>query len=359
MSRNLYKSFFPIPYFLAMPSFGVDISDESIKYVELINTQKGIKVGKFGEKIIPIGIIESGRIKEQKKLEEILISLRKEIGLKSARVSLPEEQVYLFKLRLEKAGLKSIREGIEFLIEEHVPIKIEDIIFDYEILSEDSQGIEVEVAAIPKEIIKIYLSVFENASIETPSFELEDQARARTIIKKGDFETYMIVDFGRKRTGISVVSNGTVMFASTLDVGGVLLTNLIQKNFNISFEEAEKMKRQYGLQRNAKNKEMFSILLNGVSILRDEIEKHFLYWHTHKNEEGKDRPLIKKIILCGGDSNLIGLSEYLAVTIKNKVEIANVWVNINETQESIPEINFEKSLSFAAALGLALGDFEN
>jgi hypothetical protein len=25
--------------------------------------------------------------------------------------------------------------------------------------------------------------------------------------------------------------------------------------------------------------------------------KHFLYWHTHKDEEGRDRPAIKKIIL--------------------------------------------------------------
>jgi cell division ATPase FtsA len=34
-----------------------------------------------------------------------------------------------------------------------------------------------------------------------------------------------------------------------------MLTNMIEKSFNISFEEAEKMKQEYGLQRNLENKE--------------------------------------------------------------------------------------------------------
>jgi len=35
------------------------------------------------------------------------------------------------------------------------------------------------------------------------------------------------------------------------------------------------MKKQYGLERNTANKEMFAVLLNSVSVLRDEIAKHF------------------------------------------------------------------------------------
>ena len=167
----------------------------------------------------------------------------------------------------------------------------------------------------------------------------------------------MIVDFGQKRTGIFVVSGGIVMFTSTIDIGGLILTNMIAKSFKITFEEAEKMKRKYGLERNTENRELFSVILNNISILRDETMKHFIYWHTHK-EGDKDHPQIKKIILCGGDSNLIGLAEYFSVSTKNTVEMANVWINITNTEKYVPEIEFEQSLSYAAALGLALGDFE-
>ena len=356
---KLFFRFFPPPNFLVASSFGLDISDESVKFVELIMTKDGIRLGRYGERAIPPGVIESGKIVDATRMEEVLSLLRKEEGVKSVRVSLPEEQVYLFRLRLEKAGLKNVREGIELALEEHVPIPAQDAIFDYDLVSEDEKSIEVQVATIPKNIIENYLLIFEKSKISVNSFELEAQAISRATIKKGDMETYMIVDFGKKRTGIFIVSQGIVMFASTLDLGGVMLTNMIKKNFDISFEEADKMKQKYGLQRNLKNKEIFAVLLNSASVLRDEIVKHFLYWHTHKDEENKNNPTIKKIIFCGGDSNLIGLSDYVSVSMKSTVEMANVWINVENVGNYIPEMNFRQSLAFATALGLALGDFND
>ncbi|MFA6520067.1 MAG: pilus assembly protein PilM [Candidatus Paceibacterota bacterium] len=350
---------FPPPKFFSAPSFGLDISDESLKFIELIATKNGIRVGRHGERVIPPGVIESGKIKNSKKMEEILTLLRKEEGVRSVRVSLPEEQVYLFQLRLEKAGLKNVREGIELALEEHVPIKAEDAIFDYDLVKEDAQSIEVQVATITKNIIENYLLIFKHSDLEVKSCELEAQATCRAVVQAGDKGTYMVVDFGKKRTGIFIVSGGIVMFTSTLDLGGIMLTQAIQKSFNISFEEADKMKHEYGLQRNSANQEIFSILLNSVSVLRDEISKHFLYWNTHKDEEGKNNPLIQKIIFCGGDSNLIGLADYISVSMKIPVEMANVWVNIVNTGSYIPDMSFRQALAFSTALGLALGDQAN
>ena len=357
--NKLFLKCFPTPNFLSARSFGLDISDESLKFVELATTRHNMKIKHWGERIIPAGVIESGKIQNPERMEEILSKLRKEEGVKSVRVSLPEEQVYLFQLRLEKEGLTSVKEGIELVLEEHVPIQAEDAIFDYDLVKEDAQSLEVQVATIPKNVIDNYLLIFEHSQIKVESFELEAQAISRSVIRKGDMDTYMIVDFGKKRTGIFIVSSGIVMFTSTLDVGGVSLTNVIQKSFNVNFEEAEKMKQKYGLERNTENKEIFAVLLNSVSILRDEIVKHFLYWHTHKDEEGKNNPPIKKIILCGGDSNLNGLADYISVSMKSTVQMANVWINIVDTETYVPEINFKQALSFTTALGLALGNFNN
>jgi type IV pilus assembly protein PilM len=363
MFRNSFDrfffKFFPVPKIISASSFGLDISDESLKFIELVMTKNGMRVGRYGEEIIAPGIIESGKIKDSKKMEEILLALRKKEGISSVRVSLPEEQVYLFALHLEKKGLKSVKEGIELALEEHIPIQAEDAIFDFNLIKEDAQSLEVQIAAIPKQIIENYLSIFKNSQIRVQSFELEAQAISRVVIKDGDMGTYMIVDFGKKRTGIFIISAGIVMFTSTLDVGGEIMNKMIQKSFNISSEEAEKMKKQYGLERNVANKEIFAVLLNSVSILRDEIAKHFLYWHTHKDEENNNNPPIKKIILCGGDSNLIGLADYISVSMKTPVEMANVWTNIVNTENYIPEMSFKQALSFSTALGLALGDYKN
>lgn len=359
MLRDTFNRFFPTPAFLGVLSFGLDISDESLKFVLLSNTKAGVRLRKYGERKMPAGIIESGKIKDSKRLVDVLSALRKEEGIRSVRVSLPEEQVYLFKMRLDKEGLQNIREGIELSLEEHIPMPAAETIFDYDIISDEPKSLLLQIAAIPKMIIEEYLSVFKAASMSVLSFELEAQAISRAVVKKEDKDTYMIVDFGEKRTGIFIVSKGTVMFTSTLDVGGVMLNNMIAKSFQVSYEEAEKMKKEFGLQRNIENKEIFAVLLNSVSILRDEIAKHFLYWHTHPDEDGKSNDPIKKIILCGGDSNLIGLPDYLSVSLKTKVELADVWSNIMNTTVEVPEINMRLALTYASAIGLALGNFEH
>lgn len=211
--------------------FGLDISDESLKFVELIATRSGVQLGRYGKQKIPAGIIESGKIKEAKKFKEIILSLKKEEGLKSFS-----------------------------------------------------------------------------------AFEPEAQALTRAVIKKGDPETYMIINIGDEHTSISIISNTTVMFYSIID-------------------ENEKM-------------------------LVDKIAKHFLYWHTHKDEQGKNRPSIAKVILCGENSNLSRLVEYLSIKLRHPVELAKVWINILDTEKNIPEMNFTESLSFATALGLALEKFK-
>jgi type IV pilus assembly protein PilM len=358
MLKHAFDRFFPTPSILSDTSFGLDISDESIKFMELRVTRKGIRTGRHGECSLPAGIMESGKIEDTKRMEEVLQKLRIEQGIKSVRVSLPEQQVYLYQFQISKEGLTSVRESIELSLEEHIPIPAEDAIFDYEIISENEKNLNIQVAAIPQNVIDSYLKVFKNSQISVQSFELEAQAILRAIVKRGDKNPYMIVDFGEKRTGIFIVSGEVVVFTSTLDIGGFTLNTMLRKNFNISAEEADKLKKEYGLQRNMENKEIFPVLLNSVSILRDEVAKHFTYWQTHQDEEGKNNPPINKIILCGGDSNLIGLADYLSSSIKIPVEMANVWINVGKIKNHIPSLPFKKALSFAASIGLALGDFD-
>ena len=44
---KILLKFFPPPKFLVSPSFGLDISDESIKYIKLGMTKYGLRVEKY------------------------------------------------------------------------------------------------------------------------------------------------------------------------------------------------------------------------------------------------------------------------------------------------------------------------
>ena len=354
--KQLYNRYFPTPAYLAMNSCAIDISDQSIKYGELSMTPLGLRLGHFGKEKIPSGVVVSGLIQDQEKLASILKSFKQKENLHYVRVSLPEEQMYLFTLSLPKVQEKELRDIILLQIEEHIPLKAIDTIFEFEIISTSETNILVLVSAIAKVTVDAYLSVFKKAGLTPLSFELEAQAIARAVIPAEDRDPVMIVDFGDTRTGVSIVHDGRVFFTTTLDMGGVNLTNMIAKNFSLSFEKAEDMKHSYGLDGISNIEDIFPIILNGISVLRDELNKQYEYWKNHDNFGIKNYE-INRIILCGGDANLIGLSDYLEASMKIKVIHANSWINISNMETSVPNMSFQESLGYATVLGLLLGGF--
>jgi len=281
--------------------FGINISDHSLRFVKIVAVKGNLEVAKYGEYKIEPGIIESGEIKDPEKLGRLLSLLKKEQKLNLAHVSL-------------------------------------------------------SITVLEKDAFEDYVSVFKRSKIKVLSFEFEARSLARLLVKKDDPATYMLVDFGKKNTGIYIVSGGVSVLAVNSNFGSVRLSNLIRENLNLTFVEAEEMKKKYGLQQNTENEAAFPELLDGIAFLHNEIAKHFLNWHTHKNEKGREP--IKKIIFCGGGSNLIGLTDYFSTRMKNPVGIADVWINIFDQGKNIQEMSLKESLSFAPALSAALGGFK-
>ena len=192
--KQLYNRYFPTPSYLMMKSFAIDISDQSIKYGELIATGMGLRLGHFGKEIIPPGVVVSGSIQNEEKLVSILRGIKQKENLNFVRVSLPEEQMYLFTLSLPKVKEKELKDIILLQIEEHIPLKAIDTIFAYEVVSSGDKDILVLVSAIAQNTVNAYLSAFNKAGLTIISFELEAQAIARVVIPLEDKEPIMIVD---------------------------------------------------------------------------------------------------------------------------------------------------------------------
>jgi type IV pilus assembly protein PilM len=287
----------------------------------------------------------------------VLVDIRRKFNLEFIRASLPEEKAYVFRMDVPLLTPDEVREHIAFELEEHVPLPLGDAVFDYQEVPGASKGGEtraVTVSVFPRKTVEAYTTMYLSAGLIPLGFEMEGDAMARAVVRKGDYGTYLLVDFGTERTGISIVSQGAVEFSSTVDIGGATLTAAIQKYFSISMEEAEKIKQEGRFARTGKDQDLFASLMNSVSALRDEINKHVNYWQTRPAQDGDPVKPIEKIILCGGDSNLSGFPEHLALTVTIPVELADVWVNTTALGPYVPPIRFNESLSYTAAIGLAL-----
>ena len=314
--KSFFDRFFPTPDFLAMPAVGVDISDNSVHFIEFKEKFGKKTINKFGSVVIPKGVISKGEVQDVKALTDVLKKLKEDYGINFVRASLPEEKAYLFQTQVpDSVSDKDIRNILEFKLEEHVPLSPSVAVFDYDVLpkhKENQTHIDVAVAVYPKQTIEKYTSAFKDAELTLLSLEIEAQAIARAIIKEDDNGTYMIVDFGKTKTGLSIVSNHTLSFTSTLEVEEEGLSNAIIKHLGVSEKEADRIKNEDGLIKTRKNKDLHKDLLNVAESFKDDINRHYRYWRTRTDENGKRVNPIEKIIICGGNSNLAGLPEFLS-----------------------------------------------
>lgn len=357
-NKSFLSKILPPPKFLAMPSAGIDISDSSIHLIELAQKRNNKILNRFGEYIIPEGVVLGGEVKDVKALSKILAKIKKDYDIHFVRASLPEEKAYLFQTRVpNNIPENDIFNILEFKLEEYVPLSSSESVLDYDILpkhNNDAGHLDVGVVVYPKQTIEQYTTAFVDAGLTPLSFEIETQAMTRSVTKDGDDGTYMIVDYGRTKIGFSVVSDGVLSFTSTLEINEDELTNAFVKYLNVETNEINRIKDEEGLINNHGSKELYSTLISIAESLKDNINKHYKYWKTRVDESGNKVDTIEKIILCGGNSNLAGLTEFLSGSLKMPVERANVWVNVFKFDDFIPEMNRLQSLSYATAIGLAL-----
>lgn len=348
-----FLKLFPPPSFLDVPRVGLDISDEAVRWIELVPHAWGARVGRWGEELLPAGVVESGHINDQDKLVNILKSVRERHRLHYVTASLPEEKVYLYKTSIPKVEKHEIRNALEFTIEENVPIAPGSAIFTYKVIKKEtpSDTLEVSVGVLPEKVVSTYFETLERAGLIPLDFYIEGIAIVNSVIASGRHGTYMIVNLTEKCTGVYVVSEDVVRFTSTLPINGDTLTKALQKSLSVSFEEARKLKREEGILDNKKAAaELLAYSVNTVSALKDELHKVMIYWNTHDagNKE------IEMIYVCGENSALVELDKYLDASMRIPAVKANVWCNAFSLDDYVPPIQYYESLNFAVPVGLAL-----
>lgn len=344
---------FPPPRYLTMPAAGIDISDFSIKYILLRHEHGRVVLAAHGKIELPIGTIEHGEIKDLTTLTKLLTKLRRDTNIEFVHVALPEEHAYLFQTELPRSDGEEVQQLLEFHLKENVPVASEEATFDYTVVKETPSSIVANVSVYPMPIAAPYLEALSVAGLKPLSVEIEGQATARALVQPGDPTTNIIIDVGRSEASLSISVAGTVGFTASLETGGDHFTRSISRHLNLSFQEAEKLKRDHGFTDTPQNSAVYEALLPVVSQLKDTISKHYLYWQLHADSELGSTE-VSRVILVGGNANLHGMAEYLEVGLEVSIEIGNVWQNVFSFEDVIPPLNADQSLEFATAIGLAL-----
>ena len=319
-TSSLFR-YFPPPKFLAMKHAGLDISDDAVRLIEYTLGKHGLHIEKFGRKELPPGVIEGGDIRNENELVRFLADFGATNKLLHVKVSVPEEKAYLFQTEVSSSDTNTARQNIEFKLEENVPLSAAEAQFSFDILPIAVAGnnLRASVSVVPQSYIDVYINILNRAGMVPVAFEVAPKSIARSIVKRGENTTCLILHMMKGKTGIYIVSDEVMCFTSTIS----------STNFGDS------------------GKEKSDHLVN----LTKEVNRVYQYWMSH----GGTAPSVDAILLVGRNADDFeadlqhGLSE-----LSIPVMTADVWKNVFDLEKYVPPISKQDSPEYAVAAGLAM-----
>ena len=333
-------------------SFGLDISDRSIKVIQFKQKNKKLSLFSYGtEEISSNSIIEDGEIKDFQKLAEVIKRAKNKakpnpIETNHVICSLPESKCFFREVSLPKMTLKEVNEAIKWEVEQQVPLSREEIYLDWYILDKKDPLKKINkifLTAAPRQLVDSYVKVLKQASLQPIAMEVESAATVRALIGKNKYNSVvLIIDLGETRTSFIIFKSPIIRFTRSISFSGSSLTNEISKGLKIEYQEAEKLKKEWGLDKEKGNGSLIKCLEPLLRDLSKNIRESLNYYSGHFNGNFSKNE-VKKIILCGGGANLKGLDSWLASEIKKEVEKIDSWDNIAP-----------KNPCYTTAIGLAL-----
>lgn len=141
--------------------------------------------------------------------------------------------------------------------------------------------LKAQIVLADKEYIKKLVSIFRKVGLDIDGLVPISLAERNLILDVNELnDNIMLLDIGAGNTEIGVFEGSSFVYTNTIPLGGDNITNDISLVLNISEEEAEKLKRQYGLA-------MKSFIDNDNDILLNTIREE------NKNKTIKSSELIE------------------------------------------------------------------
>ncbi len=343
-------------------AFGLDISDTSIKVMELTRQKGVLRRSGAASMLLYDKVIRNNVIINEARLAENIkaaLSLG-HISSRYAVCSIPEAKSFVRNLTLPPMTPAELDTAVSSELGQDIPIPVDQVYLDWQIIHESADKIELLVTASPKAYVDAMVESLKLAGVVPVAMELESQATARALIGPADAaRNILIVDLATMQTSFIIVEAGVIQYTSSVPIAGRALTENIARDFNIQPEAAEKIKQGAGLVAMVDGINIRASISPLLDNLAEEIKKILRFF-----TEREGNKTIETIMLCGGTAALAGLADYLSEKINTaesgpRVILGDPWVNINATAAEGGSINQLESLGFATVTGLALRGVDN
>lgn len=317
------------------PVLGLDIGYQTLKLVQVNHNKNGASL--VGAIEIPLEekILDRDKFRNKADTanlikEAIKNAKPKSISARQIVSALPETFVFSKTVQMPKMTDKEYLVAIPNEIADFLPISINDVYFDYQILvaHPDEPLNDILVVATPKRLVDDFVEMAQLAGLELVALETKPLAVGRAIIGDKNKEGSLVIHIGSEYSRIAIWDDGNLKLTTTVNTGQNQLMDSL--GFTGKIENKEVKITEI-------NEKDIAVPLNNI------IEETINAIKYYSNRGYKPKP-ISRIMLCGSGVLINGLDRMIEKEVKIKTEIEKIKLINKATLDP----------QYIAAFGLAL-----
>jgi type IV pilus assembly protein PilM len=336
------------------PLVGLDIGSSGVKAVELTKSKKGFQLTNLSYEPLAPDAIADGAIMDAPAVAESIKKtfLSGKFKLKTVATGVSGHSVIVKRVVIPAANAEEVESSIQLDAEQYIPFDLTDVNLDYEVVgpgttSSEEPGMEVVLVAAKKDKIQNQTNVISLAGcnpevVDIDAFALQNVFE--TNYSPDPKKTVALLNIGASLMNINITKGGMPLFVRDVSVGGNQYTDILQKELQLNFQEAEDLKLG---KTGGSEVEMVHPLLESITdMLIMEVQKTFDFFReTYPNET------ISQVLISGGTAHMLGLPERIQATFSYPTEVLDPFRMIAVA----PQVSSEKVTSLGPALAVAVG----
>jgi len=283
---------------------------------------------------------------------------------KAAAVSVSGNSVIVRYVKLPQLSREELEKTIQFEAEPYIPFAIPEVNMSFHILGdvveEGQTKMETVLVAAKKELIEQRLNVLTTAGIrpivvDVDAFTMENAYGLIHSVSDTP-ETVLLINIGANVTTMIIMENGLSKVVRDVFIAGNTINKSLQRIFDCSYEESEKLKKKGKILVTPDEKEAtlaqddqdsLQISNTIVTVMKDlvaEVQRSLDFFLSQNPERQ-----VNRILLCGGSSGISGLDRYFSQELRMNVEIFDPFSGLISNNLPDPALR----PAFAVAVGLA------
>jgi type IV pilus assembly protein PilM len=298
---------------------GLDIGSSSIKAVELKSTKHGYELLSFGLEALAQDTVVDGAIMDAPSVAGAITNIFdvQKIKTRSVATAVSGHSVIVKRVTLPLMTEEELYDRIQSEASQHIPFDMADVNLDYQLLESVDSQMDVLLVAVKKDKILNHTNVIAQAGKTSGIVDIDAFALQNCFEVNYDSEpeqTVALLNIGAGVMNINIVRNSIPLFTRDVSVGGNQYTDALQKELDLSFDSAERLKKGEAIAGIA-DEQRASILRSVTDILVLEIQKTFDFFRATATGE-----TIQKIVVAGGSARVPGLMDVLREEFSVPVE---------------------------------------